>query len=204
MKELGKRAATKKGLSPTVILLGVFALIILILCVSLTPKSKQENEGSTSDVEQTPQNGPSSENAPIGEDNSPSLPNNVITKDARLTIEEKILNFPSGGCVSYGYPILQLKDNALADTINATLHNLVDTVILPKANELYNEDAPGSKRHYDYRLTVSDKYYSVIVTVDIQEGITSDLQAFSWNFSKEDGKIFDLTPTAKTDIPLLN
>ena len=181
----------KKGLSPIVLVLACCAIVIVVLCVYLS--GNDNGTAQNNHMPNTPQtNTPSNDDTPAPSDNSIKLPSNTITDTERLDIEEEILTFQSGGYVSYGYPILTLENKEISSKINESLRSLVDSVILPKAHELELEDTPGTCRYYDFRLCISDTFYSIIVTVDIREGITSDYQAFAWSFTKTEGEYFDL------------
>ena len=110
----------------------------------------------------------------------------------RLIVDAERILFPSGGYVIYGFPYLILENSALGDSINEKLSSLVKNIILTKADELKNEDAEGSARSYQFELRSGEDYYSVIVTVDISEGITSSRECFAWNFSKKSGQLLDI------------
>lgn len=180
----------RKGLSPIVLLLFCFAIIIIIVCISMKPADKKANEHSDIPDSNDQIQVDNEDIAP--DDETTKLPNNVHTEDSYLKIESQVIDFPSGGFVSFGYPSIILKDSKLSEKINTSLKDLVNSEILPKAQELAAQDTPGSERSYDYILSVSEEFYSIIVTVDIKEGITSDLQIFAWNFFKTSGEMLNL------------
>ena len=183
----------KRGISPFVVILLIIAIVIAFLCFKLTLSDNNENKQT--EVEDTESvKDPNEDMTEDDEfyDGTFIMPKYNPESGERLVVDAERIRFPSGGYVIYGFPYLILEDQAVGETINAKLSSLVEKIILAKANELLNEDTEGSAISYQYELKSNEDYYSVIVTVDINEGITSSRECFAWNFSKDSGQLLDI------------
>lgn len=171
----------------------IIAIVIAFLCFKMTMSNgtvDKQTEDEDTDPPEDPSEDP--ENDDEFYDGTFVLPEYDPESGERLIVDAERIRFPSGGYVIYGFPYLILEDQALGESINAKLSSLVEKIILAKANELLNEDTEGSARSYQYELKSNEDYYSVIVTVDINEGITSSRECFAWNFSKNSGQLLDI------------
>ena len=187
------QATEKRGISGGVILLLILAVIaVVIVYTTLTPKQNSQNQtGNSPSGNITIVPPPNSESTPglpmdtpIPETNAPEMKVQTITE-----------TFPSGSYVTYGYPSVEIEDDpTLSEHINNQLHTLVDSQILPMIEQLRMEDVEGylTSRTYSFRISAGSGFYSVVVTLETNEGITSGKSIFSWNFFADTGNLVPL------------
>ena len=190
MKQPHKKGM-KKGLSPIVLILLLMASISVILFVFSLQKRKQnildspippsESENTMTpilpDIESTP-------TEPITPVDPPDDDNETV----KLSVQNKRIHLNSGGEIIYGYPTLTITENPeAASRINEKLHDLVENTILPVIHQLQTEDHPDTFREYMFSLSEGCGLYSIIVSVDIYEGITPAREIYGWNVLEDTG-----------------
>ena len=185
----------KRGISPIVIILAIVAALSVTLLIVLFGSNNNAKDQNLPSIPTINNNQSSSSD----KHESETLPGDPVIADApKLHIEEKTVKFPSGGTVSYGYPTLTIeKYPEIEKRINKKLKELVDTKILPVVEQLKSEDVPNTERMYNFKASAGCGFYSVVVTVDTNEGITSARETFAWNFLCDSGNYADIRELCK-------
>ena len=192
-KQTTSKQDLKKGIGFPVIILTIIAVIIAILCIKITsPNSNNKETPNNKDTESLLIPPSDDQDNDTFYDGTFVLPEYNPSYGECLYVDAERIKFPSGGYVIYGYPYLVLENQSICEFINSKLKILVDQIIVSKANELLNEDNVGSVRSYQFEFKSNEDYYSIIVTVDINEGITCSRESFAWNFTKSDGQLLDI------------
>lgn len=185
---MNQKQGTKKGLSPGVLLLLLITLLTIVVIFILQRKPEApllppQGETSTSSdktVSQVP-----TVSYPTPPVNPPDAPDENVT----LSVQSKSITFNSGGEILYGYPTLTIKDDPeTALLINKKLTLLVEEKILPIIEQMAIDDTPDAYRSYHFSLQKGSGFYSIVVTVDISEGITSAREIYGWNFLSDTGE----------------
>jgi len=182
--------SNKNGLSPIVIILLLLAILsaALVITVFSPPENPTNNPITEKPNDNPPNASPDSELA------TPNYPSDNNDEKIKLILEKKNMHFNSGGHVSYGYPSIYLEDSPeIADRINLKLRELVDSKILPIIEQLAIEDTPDTMRNYRFELKKGCGFYSIVVTVDISEGITFARETYGWNFLCDTGDYIQLS-----------
>ncbi len=190
---------TQKGLSPIVLLLLVVALLTVAILISNLYLAKHKKDDILPS-ESTPQpqspsvtTGNTEPSDPKTEPIDPESPADVDNENVKLSVTKKRVHFNSGAELSYGYPSLTLVDAPdIENHINEQLKALVDERIIPVIEQMALEDNPSAFREYSFSLSKGCGYYSIIVTVDINEGITSAREIYGWNFFCDSGDFLQL------------
>lgn len=191
-------ANSKRGISPSVILLAFVALVFVILAISmLMPNDTTTDKPNTPSTQQQGNTNPLPNSGDSGSNgNSPSTPTPPPEiEKPQLTVESVTETFDSGSYVIYGYPTIDIQDQPeITEKINTKLKALVESDILPMVEQLRMEDTPGylTSRLYNFSTSAGSGFYSIVVTIDTNEGITAGRSTFCWNFFADSGEYVSL------------
>ena len=180
----------KKGLSALVIVLLIAAICSVTTAVTLFVRQsdKKDNTPISSQPAASDEN-----SGETWQEQFPPVDIPSQTENLTLQLQRKIIHLSSGAEVEYSYPQIVMSDNtALADKINQTLLQLTKEQIEPAVSQFIEEATPNATRSYSYALLVGQAHYSLVITLDINEGITPAREIFVWNFCKDSGEFFTL------------